>query len=113
MEKPIPPNPDTMTDEEFDKWLEAEFIWESEQIEKALFPDGIPEDTSTPEEKEAAWQEFVAKAKEKAVHRGACEDWTHGEPVEVWRDENHILCIRYADGKWWHYSFKPTGLEWW
>lgn len=47
------------------------------------------------------------------VHRGACEDWTHGEPVEVWRDENHILCIRYADGKWWHYSFKPTGLEWW
>lgn len=22
MEKPIPPNPDTMTDEEFNKWLE-------------------------------------------------------------------------------------------
>lgn len=63
MEKPIPPNPDTMTDEEFDKWLE------SEQIEKALFPDGIPEDTSTPEEKEAAWQEFVAKAKEKGIWR--------------------------------------------
>lgn len=48
MEKPIPPNPDTMTDEEFDKWLEAEFIWESEQI---------------------AWQEFVAKAKEKDIWR--------------------------------------------
>jgi hypothetical protein len=43
--------------------------WESEQIEKALFPDGIPEDTSTPEEKEAAWQEFVAKAKEKGIWR--------------------------------------------
>lgn len=69
MEKPIPPNPDTMTDEEFDRWLEAEFIWESEQIEKALFPDGIPEDTSTPEEKEAAWQEFVARAKEKGIWR--------------------------------------------
>ena len=40
-----------------------------EQIEKALFPDGIPEDTSTPEEKEAAWQEFVAKAKEKGIWR--------------------------------------------
>lgn len=37
------------------------------------------------------------------VHQGACEQWTHGEPVEVWRDENHILCIRYADGNWWHY----------
>lgn len=24
MEKPIPPNPDTMTDEEFNEWLEAE-----------------------------------------------------------------------------------------
>lgn len=47
------------------------------------------------------------------VHQGACEQWTHGEPVEVWRDENHILCIRYADGNWWHYVFKPTGLEWW
>lgn len=44
------------------------------------------------------------------VHQGACEQWTHGEPVEVWRDENHILCIRYADGNWWHYVFKPTGL---
>lgn len=27
------------------------------------------------------------------VHRGACEQWTHGEPAEVWRDENHVLCI--------------------
>ena len=33
------------------------------------FPDGIPEDTSTPEEKEAAWQEFVARAKEKGIWR--------------------------------------------
>lgn len=28
------------------------------------------------------------------VHRGACENWTHGEPAEVWRDENRVLCIR-------------------
>lgn len=26
MERPIPPNPDHMTDEEFDKWLQDEFI---------------------------------------------------------------------------------------
>lgn len=44
------------------------------------------------------------------VHRGACENWTHGEPAEVWRDENRVLCIRYADGSWFHYAFKPTGL---
>lgn len=65
MEQPIPPNPDTM----IDKWLEAEFIWEAEEMERALFPDGIPEDTSTPEEKEASWQKFVALAKEKGIWR--------------------------------------------
>lgn len=47
------------------------------------------------------------------VHQGACEHWTHGEPVDIWRDENHILCIKYEDGAWFHYSFKSTGLEWW
>lgn len=40
MERPIPPNPDKMTDAEFDKWLEAEFIWESEQIENGFEPEG-------------------------------------------------------------------------
>lgn len=53
MEKPVMPNPETMTEAEFDKWLE----------------DEIPEDTSTPEEKEAAWQKFVAIAKEKGIWR--------------------------------------------
>lgn len=33
------------------------------------------------------------------VHRGACENWTHGEPAEVWRDENRLLCIRYASSE--------------
>lgn len=51
MERPIPPNPDHMT------------------MEKALFPNGIPEDTSTPEEKEASWQKFVALAKERGIWR--------------------------------------------
>ena len=23
------------------------------------------------------------------VHQGACEHWTHGKPVDIWRDENH------------------------
>lgn len=46
------------------------------------------------------------------VHRGACENWTHGEPAEVWRDENRVLCIRYADGTMWNYLFTLTGLKW-
>lgn len=69
MERPTLPNPDRMTDEEFDNWLKAEFIWEAEEMERILFPDGIPEDTSTPEEKEASWQKFVALAKERGIWR--------------------------------------------
>lgn len=86
MEKPIPPNPDTMTDEEFDN-----------QERKNTM-------TETMNERARACY---------TVHRGAYENWTHGEPAEVWRDENRVLCIRYADGSWFHYAFKPTGLEWW
>lgn len=47
------------------------------------------------------------------VHKAACENWEHGNPVKVWRDEYSILCIAYDDGIWFHYGFKPTGLEWW
>ena len=39
--------------------------------------------------------------------------WTHGEPVEIWRDEYEFLCVRYADGNWWHYRQTETGYEWW
>lgn len=34
MEKPVMPNPETMTEAEFDKWLEDEYIWEAEQLER-------------------------------------------------------------------------------
>lgn len=47
------------------------------------------------------------------IHSSTCEEWEHGKPAEVWRDEFGILCIAYEDGRWWHYGFKPTGLEWW
>ena len=40
------------------------------------------------------------------------EQWTHGEPAEVWRDENRVLCIRYTDGTIWNYLFTLTGLKW-
>jgi hypothetical protein len=46
-------------------------------------------------------------------HKEAVESWTHGEPVESWVDntaESPVLCIRYADGAWWHYN---DNGEWW
>lgn len=48
-----------------------------------------------------------------SAHRTAHRQWTHGEPVEIWRDEYEFLCVRYADGSWWHYRQTETGYEWW
>lgn len=47
------------------------------------------------------------------THRNAFEEWTDGEPVETWTDENGILCIKYKSGKWWHYREKKGSIEWW
>lgn len=43
-------------------------------------------------------------------HKRVCAEWDHGEPVKAWFDEDHNLCIKYEDGKWWHYS---TSGKWW
>lgn len=47
------------------------------------------------------------------AHYSAHKRWTHGEPVEIWRDEYYFLCVRYEDGSWWHYRQTETGYEWW
>ena len=47
------------------------------------------------------------------AHRAACEGWQEGEPVEAWREDGGVLCIRYASGRWWHYRETSSGgLEW-
>lgn len=48
-----------------------------------------------------------------SAHRTAHRRWTHGEPVEIWRDEYEFLCVKYTDGSWWHYRQTETGYEWW
>lgn len=48
-----------------------------------------------------------------SAHRMAHRRWTHGEPVEIWRDEYEFLCVKYEDGSWWHYRQTETGYEWW
>lgn len=45
-------------------------------------------------------------------HYKACENWEHGEAVEVWFEDG-VLCIRYEDGSWYHYNRTENGLEWW
>lgn len=47
------------------------------------------------------------------MHGQQSGKWSHGEPVRWWRDENEVLCIKYADGRWWHYKESSDGLEWW
>lgn len=34
------------------------------------------------------------------AHCTAHKRWTHGEPVEIWKDEYCFLCVRYEDGSW-------------
>ena len=48
--------------------------------------------------------------KQYQKHKRVCAEWEHGEPVMAWFDKDHNLCIKYEDGKWWHYS---TSGKWW
>jgi hypothetical protein len=43
-------------------------------------------------------------------HKKACETWENGDISKVWVDSNKNICIKYANGKWWHYNEKG---EWW
>lgn len=55
---------------------------------------------------------FISRA--VTMHCTAHRHWTHGEPVEIWRDEYEFLCVKYTDGSWWHYRQTETGgFEWW
>lgn len=46
-------------------------------------------------------------------HKGHFLEWNHGRPVKSWMDREGIFCIKYQDGKWWHYKEHNGNLEWW
>lgn len=47
-------------------------------------------------------------------HRSQFGIWEHGEIKEVWTDVDGNTCIRYADGKWWHYTVdKKENIIFW
>lgn len=46
-------------------------------------------------------------------HRDAAGTWEHGFPEKSWIDGDGNLCIRYLDGKWWHYKESNGEIEWW
>lgn len=48
------------------------------------------------------------------AHRSACETWENGYINEIWLDDNKNICIRYDNGKWWHYNTNNGGhWTWW
>lgn len=50
-----------------------------------------------------------------AEHKSACENWLHGDMSESWVDDNGYICIRYADGAWYHYGRRniDDSIVWW
>lgn len=42
-------------------------------------------------------------------HRSRFDSWEHGKIKEIWTDADGNICIRYASGKWWHYSVDKKG----
>ena len=47
------------------------------------------------------------------THKNACKNWKEGKPVDVWKDENENICIKYTSGNWWHYKIKDNKVIWW
>lgn len=48
------------------------------------------------------------------THKAVCSEWNNGKIEKTWLDENHVLCIQYANGKWWHYDVDKSGnWMWW
>lgn len=51
-------------------------------------------------------------------HKKAFENWTQGNIVDCWEDENGNTCVKYDSGNWWHYKLVYYGddlavSEWW
>lgn len=49
-------------------------------------------------------------------HRRACEHDKLGNVIEVWYDDDKNLCIKYANGDYYHYKCDKSTkyeLEWW
>lgn len=38
-----------------------------------------------------------------AFHMLSVENWTEGQPIDHWVDENGVDCVKYESGKWFHY----------
>lgn len=47
------------------------------------------------------------------AHEQAYTVWPHGDVAEHWTDDNGTLCIRYADGQWYHYATEDNTIVWW
>lgn len=49
------------------------------------------------------------------IHKSACGKWSHGEVDESWINRDGYLCIRYADGMWFHYGLSALSddVVWW
>jgi len=47
------------------------------------------------------------------AHKQAYDVWPHGDVAANWVDDDGHLCVRYADGQWYHYSVEDNTIVWW
>ncbi|RRF90119.1 MAG: hypothetical protein DUD31_10880 [Coriobacteriaceae bacterium] len=47
------------------------------------------------------------------AHKQAYDTWPHGDVADVWTDDGGTLCVRYADGQWYHYAVEDNTIVWW
>ena len=53
----------------------------------------------------------LAEARKK-VHEQFCEALKKCEIIKVWLDNNKALCIKYSNGKYYHYEGTIQNLKW-
>lgn len=38
------------------------------------------------------------------AHKMCVKNWEEGKPVDVWRESEEVICVRYESGRYFHYK---------
>lgn len=58
-------------------------------------------------------QKIKHQATQYANQHMSAGQWTEGDPVKTWMDNDANICIEYTSGKIYHYKSTPDGIRYW